>query len=149
MDIKLLAVELESFAERRWKAVVPLITQHHCGDLLEVLDGITDADDYSRRLHNNTQRIQRAFRNDTANYRQQARELAPAIRAAMDAEKAKREDRYSRAAIANKECIEATSAVLTGEPQEVVHQETIEAIDALAKLAGVKVHIIYAQQRAA
>ncbi|MCS2154740.1 toxin YdaT domain-containing protein [Scandinavium goeteborgense] len=149
MDLKLLAVELESFAEGRWKGVVPLITQHHCGDLLEVLDGITDADDYSRRLHNNTQRIQRAFRNDTANYRQQARELAPAVRAAIEAEQRQLHDEHSLIANANRECTEATNAVLMRKPKAVIHREGIEAIAALAELIGINIDLSHAQQRAA
>lgn len=149
MDIKLLSVELESWAEGRWKAVVPLITQHHCGDLLEALESITDADDYSRRLHNNTQRIQRAFRNDTANYRKQARELAPAVRAAIEAEQQQLHDEHSLIANANRECIEATNAVLMRKPKAVIHREGIEAIAALAELIGINIDLSHAQQRAA
>lgn len=149
MDIKLLAVELESWAEGRWKAVVPLITKHHCGDLLEALDDISDADDYSRRLHNNTQRIQRAFRNDTANYRQQARELAPAVKDAIEAEQQQKRDELSLIANANRECTEATNAVLMRKPKAVVYREGIEAIEALADLIGIRIDLSHAQQRAA
>lgn len=149
MDIKLTAIELEAWAEGRWKAVVPLITRHHHGDLLEQLDGISDADDYSRRLHNNTQRIQRAFRNDTANYRQQARELAPAVMAAIEAELQELHDVHSQIANANRECTEATNAVLMRKPKAVIYREGIEAITALADLIGIKIDLSRVQQRAA
>ncbi|HEY2454113.1 MAG TPA: toxin YdaT family protein [Scandinavium sp.] len=148
MDLKLIAVELEAWAEGRWKAVVPLITKHHVGELLEVLDGITDADDYSRRLHNNTQRIQRAFRNNTANYRQQALDLAPAVMAAIDAEMQQLHDVHSQIANANRECTEATNAVLMRKPKTVIYREGIEAIAALADLIGINVDLSHARQRA-
>ncbi len=45
-EIKTLAIELEEWALKDgkkggWKKIVPLITAHHYGDLLESLDGIT------------------------------------------------------------------------------------------------------------
>ena len=142
MDIKLLAVELESWAEGRWKTVVPLITKHQRGDLLEALDGVVDADDYSRRLHNNTQRIQRAFRKDTPNYRLQAQELAPAVIAAIESELQQLQDVHSQIATTNRECTEATNAALMRKPKAVVQQEASEAIEELALLAGLTVHIV-------
>lgn len=148
MDIKLLAVELESWAEGRWKAVVPMITKHHYGDLLELLEGISDADDYTRRLHNNTQRIQRAFRKETANYLKQARELAPAVMAAIEAEMQQLHDVHSQIANANRECTEATNAVLMRKSKAVIHREGIEAISALAELIGINIDLSHAQQRA-
>ncbi|MDI3359742.1 toxin YdaT family protein [Lelliottia sp. V89_10] len=148
MDIKTLAIETEAWAKGRWKTAAELITKYHAGDLLQPLAGITDAAEFSRRLHNNTQTIQRALRIDTANYRRRAAELAPAIRAAMDSELAQQHNQHAQVAIANKECIEATSAVLTGKPQAVIRQEAFEAIDALAQLAGVTVHIAH-ERRAA
>lgn len=143
MDIKTLAIDLEAWAKGRWKTVVPLIAEHHQGDLLLPLTGINNADEFARRLHNNTQIIQRAFRNDTPNYRRNAAALAPAIRAAMNAELARQDDTHIRVAIANRECIEATSAALTGKPLAVIQKETFEAIDALAQMAGVTVHIAH------
>lgn len=143
MDIKTLAIELEAWAKGRWKTVVPLIAEHHHGDLLLPLTGINNAEEFARRLHNNTQIIQRAFRNDTPNYRRHAAALAPAIRSAMNAELARQDDTHTRVAIANRECIEATSAALTGKPLAVIQKETFEAIDALAQLAGVTVHIAH------
>jgi hypothetical protein len=73
MEIKKLACELEEWAqEKGWKTVTQLITPHHFGDLLLSLNDVTDPDEYARRLHNNKQIIQRAFRNDTPNYLKQA-----------------------------------------------------------------------------
>ena len=88
-EIKLLAIELEEWAMKDgrkggWKKIVPQITAHHYGDLLDSLADIVDPSEYARRLHNNTQIIQRAFRNDTPNYRGQAAALAPAITTGSD-----------------------------------------------------------------
>lgn len=154
-EIKTLAIELEEWALKDgkkggWKKIVPLITAHHYGDLLESLDGITSPEEFARRLHNNTQIIQRAFRNDTPNYNRQAAALAPAIRAAMESELAELHDVHHLVAIANKECIEATSAVLTGKPMQVIHKEAVEAIQALADLIpGVSIQFKHAGPRAA
>lgn len=154
-EIKTLAIELEEWALKDgkkggWKKIVPLITAHHYGDLLESLDGIASPEEFARRLHNNTQIIQRAFRNDTPNYRRQAAQLAPAIRAAMESELAEQHDVHNLVAIANKECIEATSAVLTGKPMQVIHKEAVEAIQALADLIpGVSIQFKHTGPRAA
>lgn len=144
MKLKTLAIDLEDWSRKNgknggWKKIVPLITENHHGDLLQPLAGITSPDEYARRLHNNTQIIQRAFRNDTPNYRRHAAELAPAVIAAMNAEQAEQGDTHTRAAIANRECIEATCAVLTGKSLAVIRQETFEAIDALARMIGISV----------
>ncbi|MHA0994591.1 toxin YdaT family protein [Enterobacter ludwigii] len=142
MEIKKLAYELESWAqEKGWKTVTQLITPHHFGDLLQPLDNVTDPDEYARRLHNNKQIIQRAFRNDTPNYLKQAQALSYAIRTAIDNELEHKECMLYQAARVNKECIEATNAVFTGKPQPVIRRETLEAIDALAQLVGVKIQI--------
>ncbi|EOF2689178.1 hypothetical protein [Enterobacter hormaechei] len=144
MEIKKLACELESWAqEKGWKTVTQLITPHHFGDLLQSLDDVSDPDEYARRLHNNKQIIQRAFRNDTPNYRKQAEALSYAIRTAIDSELAQKDCMHYQAARVNKECIEATNAVFTGKPKPVIRRETLEAIDALAQLAGVKVQIMH------
>ena len=143
MEIKKLACELESWAqEKGWKTVTQLITPHHFGDLLQPLDNVTDPDEYARRLHNNKQIIQRAFRNDTPNYLKQAEALSYAIRTAIDSELEQKDCMLYRAARVNKECIEATNAVFTGKPQPVIRRETLEAIDALAQLVGVKVKLV-------
>ena len=143
MEIKKLACELETWAqEKGWKTVTQLITPHHFGDLLQPLDNVTDPDEFSRRLHNNKQIIQRAFRNDTPNYLKQAQALSYAIRTAIDNELEQKECMLYRAARVNKECIEATNAVFTGKPQPVIRRETLEAIDALAQLVGVKIQIM-------
>lgn len=143
MEIKKLACELESWAqEKGWKTVTQLITPHHFGDLLLTLNDVTDPDEYARRLHNNKQVIQRAFRNDTPNYLKQAEALSYAVRAAIDNELEQKDCMLYQAAKVNKECIEATNAVFTGKPQPVVRRETLEAIDALAQLVGVKVQIM-------
>src|SRR5690606_10177444 len=126
-----------------WKTVTQLITPHHFGDLLQSLDDVSDSDEYARRLHNNKQIIQRAFRNDTPNYRKQAEALSYAIRSAIDSELAQKDCMHYQAARVNKECIEATNAVFTGKPKPVIRRETLEAIDALAQLAGVKVKIMH------
>ena len=55
---------------------------------------------------------------------------------------------HYRAARVNKECIEATNAVFTGKPQPVIRRETLEAIDALAQMAGVKVQIMHCHRAA-
>ncbi|NJQ19609.1 hypothetical protein HCO69_08175 [Pantoea sp. LS15] len=149
MEIKKLACELESWAqEKGWKTVTQLITPHHFGDLLQSLDNVTDPDEYARRLHNNKQIIQRAFRNDTPNYLKQAEALSYAIRTAIDNELAQKDCKHYQAARVNKECIEATNAVFTGKPQPVIRRETLEAIDALAQMAGVKVHILHCHRAA-
>lgn len=143
MEIKKLACELESWAqEKGWKTVTQLITPHHFGDLLLTLNDVTDPDEYARRLHNNKQVIQRAFRNDTPNYLKQAEALSYAVRAAIDNELEQKDCMLYRAARVNKECIEATNAVFTGKPQPVIRRETLEAIDALAQLVGVKVKLV-------
>ncbi|EOZ7540076.1 Protein of uncharacterised function (DUF1019) [Enterobacter hormaechei] len=143
MEIKKLACELESWAqEKGWKTVTQLITPHHFGDLLQSLDDVSDPDEYARRLHNNKQIIQRAFRNDTPNYRKQAEALSYAIRTAIDSELAQKDCMHYQAARVNKECIEATNAVFTGKPKPVIRRETLEAIDALAQLVGVKVKLV-------
>lgn len=93
-------------------------------------------------MHNNKQIIQRAFRNDTPNYLKQAEALSYAIRTAIDNELAQKDCMHYRAARVNKECIEATNAVFTGKPQPIIRRETLEAIDALAQLVGVKVKLV-------
>lgn len=149
MEIKKLACELESWAqEKGWKTVTQLITPHHFGDLLQSLDDVSDPDEYARRLHNNKQIIQRAFRNDTPNYLKQAQALSYAIRTAIDNELEQKECMHYRAARVNKECIEATNAVFTGKPQPVIRRETLEAIDALAQLVGVKIQIMNSHRAA-
>ncbi|AYA11330.1 toxin YdaT family protein [Enterobacter roggenkampii] len=149
MEIKKLACELESWAqEKGWKTVTQLITPHHFGDLLLTLNDVTDPDEYARRLHNNKQVIQRAFRNDTPNYLKQAEALSYAVRAAIDNELEQKDCMLYRAARVNKECIEATNAVFTGKPQPVIRRETLEAIDALAQLVGVKVQIMHSHRAA-
>jgi hypothetical protein len=149
MEIKKLAFELESWAqEKGWKTVTQLITPHHFGDLLQSLDDVSDPDEYARRLHNNKQIIQRAFRNDTPNYLKQAQALSYAIRTAIDNELEQKECMLYRAARVNKECIEATNAVFTGKPQPVIRRETLEAIDALAQLVGVKIQIMNSHRAA-
>ena len=149
MEIKKLACELESWAqEKGWKTVTQLITPHHFGDLLQSLDDVSDPDEYARRLHNNKQIIQRAFRNDTPNYLKQAEALSYAIRTAIDNELEQKDCILYRAARVNKECIEATNAVFTGKPQPVIRRETLEAIDALAQLVGVKVQIMNSHRAA-
>ncbi|MFP2375212.1 hypothetical protein ACLEUY_03535 [Enterobacter ludwigii] len=149
MEIKKLACELESWAqEKGWKTVTQLITPHHFGDLLQSLDDVSDPDEYARRLHNNKQIIQRAFRNDTPNYRKQAEALSYAIRTAIDSELAQKDCMHYQAARVNKECIEATNAVFTGKPQPVIRRETLEAIDALAQLVGVKIQIMNSHRAA-
>ncbi|HGV0045878.1 TPA: hypothetical protein ACNFPT_004176 [Enterobacter ludwigii] len=149
MEIKKLACELESWAqEKGWKTLTQLITPHHFGDLLLSLEGVTDPEEYSRRLHNNKQIIQRAFRNDTPNYLKHAEALSYAVRTAIDNELAQKDCMHYRAAKVNKECIEATNAVFTGKPLPVIRREGLEAIDALAQLVGVKVHIMPKQHAA-
>lgn len=149
MEIKKLACELESWAqEKGWKTVTQLITPHHFGDLLLTLNDVTDPDEYARRLHNNKQVIQRAFRNDTPNYLKQAEALSYAVHAAIDNELEQKDCMLYRAARVNKECIEATNAVFTGKPQPVIRRETLEAIDALAQLVGVKVQIMNSHRAA-
>ena len=86
--------------------------------------------------------IQRAFRNDTPNYLKQAEALSYAIRTAIDNELEQKDCMLYRAARVNKECIEATNAVFTGKPQPVIRRETLEAIDALAQMVGVKVKLV-------
>ncbi|MHC5175446.1 toxin YdaT family protein [Serratia rhizosphaerae] len=132
MEIKMLALELEQWArERGWKTVTRLITSHHGDDLLESLEAIAAADEFARRLHNNTQILQRAFRTNTPHYRRQAERLSHAVRAAIDAEQKKRQEAHQLVAVANRECIEATSAALLCKPPEVIRRETIEAIESL------------------
>ncbi|MDY3570242.1 hypothetical protein [Enterobacter hormaechei] len=141
MDIKSLTLELECWAKGRWKNAAELITKHHQGELLEPLNDKLPAAEHGRRLHNNTQIIQRAFRGETAHYRRLAIALAPAVRAAIGEEEQQQQEEHRQVAIANRECIEATSAMLLRKPSGVIQQETLEAINALASLAGMKVQI--------
>ncbi|MEB4676059.1 hypothetical protein MXL54_14910 [Enterobacteriaceae bacterium G50] len=143
MEIKKIGTELEQWAaEKGWKTITPMITAHHSGDLLESLN-VQDAKEYSRRLHNNAQIIKRAFRGDTPKYRRNAEALSYAVRAAMDAELSEQAAGQLRAALANRECIEATNAVLMRKPKEIVRKETLEAIYALAGfLPGYEVKLI-------
>jgi hypothetical protein len=145
MEIKKLGIELEQWAaERGWKTITPMITAHHSGNLLESLN-IQDAKEYSRRLHNNTQTIRRAFRGDSPKYRRNAEALSYAVQAAMDAELADLAAEQLRAAVANRECIEATNAVLMRKPKEIIRKETLEAIYALADfLPGYEVKLVSA-----
>lgn len=100
-------------------------------------------------IWNNQQNIfHRWLEGRTPLQRLKIRELAPAIHAASEADLAERNDTQIRVAITNRECTEATNAILMGEPPAVVRKETFEAIDALAQLAGVTVHIIH-ERRAA
>ncbi|ELE9727909.1 hypothetical protein RM407_001533 [Enterobacter kobei] len=150
MEIKKLGLELELWAaEKGWKTITPLITAHHSGDLLESLK-VQDAKEYSRRLHNNAQIIRRAFRGDSPKYRRNAEALSYAVQAAMDAELADLAAEQLRAAVANRECIEATNAVLMRKPKEIIRKETLEAIYALADfLPGYEVKLIPAAPNAA
>ncbi|WP_234082955.1 toxin YdaT family protein [Enterobacter quasiroggenkampii] len=96
------------------------------------------------KIWNNQQNIYHRWINgDTPQQREKIRELVPAIYAAMEEELAYQDGIHLRAAIANKECVEATNAALTGKPRNIIQQETFEAIDALAQLAGVTVHIAH------
>lgn len=150
MDIKLVELKLNAWAEGRWKVVVPLIVKNHHGNLLDPLEGIFDAKEYTRRLHNNTQRIKRAFRADTPYGQRKAAELVPAILAAIDAEQAQVQHQQDQIAVANRECIEATSALLTGQPLAIVQKEGIEAIHSIAALMpGIVVSITCVGQQAA
>ncbi|MRT11068.1 hypothetical protein GJV07_02035 [Enterobacteriaceae bacterium RIT711] len=151
MEIKMLAQELEQWAkEITWKQVAQLVTEHHNGDLLVSLVSLADAEEFGRQLHNNTQIIQRAFRNDTPNYRKQAVELAAAVRFAMDAERGKRMATQYLAANATRECVEATNAVLLGKPHSVIQKEAIEAIYSLAEfLPGMTVQLVRTSQQPA
>lgn len=150
MEIKKLGLELEQWAaEKGWKTITPMITAHHSGDLLQSLN-IQDAKEYSRRLHNNAQIIKRAFRGDSPKYRRNAEALSYAVQAAMDAELADLAAEQLRAAVANRECIEATNAVLMRKPKEIIRKETLEAIYALADfLPGYEVKLVPAVPNAA
>ncbi|MDK9585448.1 toxin YdaT family protein [Lelliottia wanjuensis] len=100
-------------------------------------------------IWNNQQNIfHRWLEGRTPHQRLKIRELAPAIQAAHAAELAQQNKVQIDVAIANRECIEATSAKLMGKSLAVIQQETLEAIDALAQLAGVTVHIAH-ERRAA
>lgn len=100
-------------------------------------------------IWNNQQNIfHRWLEGRTPHQRLKIRELAPAIQAAHAAELGQQNRVQIDVANTNKECIEATSAVLTGKPQAVIRQEAFEAIDALAQLAGVTVHIAHVRRAA-
>ncbi|MEZ2600784.1 hypothetical protein [Kluyvera intermedia] len=141
MDIKSQALELECWAKGRWKNAAELITKHHQGDLLEPLNDSLSAAEHGRRLHNNTQIIKRAIRGESLHYHRMAIALTPAIRAAIEEEERQQQEEHQLVASANRECIEATSAMLLRKPSGVIRRETLEAINALASLAGVKVQI--------
>lgn len=94
-------------------------------------------------IWNNQQNIyHRWLEGRTQQQRDKIRELLPAIRSVMRTEQARRDDVQSRVATANRECVEATNAALTGKPLAIIQKETFEAIDALAQLAGVSVHMV-------
>ncbi|ELY4519746.1 hypothetical protein SMZ75_002521 [Cronobacter muytjensii] len=149
MEIKKLGMELEQWAaEKGWKTITPMITAHHSGGLLESLS-VQDAKEYSRRLHNNAQIIKRAFRGDSPKYRRNAEALSYAVKAAMNAELEIAAAEQLRAAVANRECIEATNAVLMRKPKEIIRKETLEAINALADLLpGYEVKLVPAMPNA-
>jgi hypothetical protein len=147
MEIKTLHIELEAWATKNgWKGVTELITKHHLGDLLESLDGVTDGTEYGRRTHNNAQIIKRAFRGTTPKYIRHAAMLAPAVRAAMDAELDERKGEQFRVASSSKEHSEVICAVLTGAPLAVIQKEAMESIMSTALLAGLVVQIAHANQ---
>lgn len=101
------------------------------------------------RIWNNQQNIYHRWINgDTQLQREKLRELVPAIRAVMESEQNKRDAIKWRVATANRECIEATNAALTGSPISIVRKETLEAIDALAQMAGVTVRITHERHAA-
>lgn len=101
-------------------------------------------------IWNNQQNIyHRWIEGRTHQQREKLRELVPAIQAVIREEQKKRNDTHSRVATANRECVEATNAVLMGSPISMIRRETLEAIDALAQMAGVTVHIMQTGQCAA
>ncbi|MCJ3066398.1 hypothetical protein LN032_03910 [Klebsiella pneumoniae] len=150
MEIKKLGMELEQWAaEKGWKTITPMITAHHNGELLESLN-VQDVKEYSRRLHNNAQIIKRAFRGESTKCRRKAEALSYAVQAAMNAELVELAAEQLRAAVANRECIEATNAVLMRKPKEIIRKETLEAIYALADfLPGYEVKLVPAVPNAA
>lgn len=114
------------------------------------------------RIWNNQQNIyHRWIEGNTPQQRAKIRELVPAIEAAVEAEREERlseacqaieaelHDEHSLIANANRECTEATNAVLMRKPKAVIHREGIEAISALAELIGINIDLPHAQQRAA
>jgi hypothetical protein len=148
MEIKTLHIELEAWADKKgWKCVTELITRHHLGDLLEVIDGVNDVSEYARRVHNNGQIIKRAFRGATPKYKRLAALLAPAVRAAIDTELAEQKDEQHRVAASSKEYSEVICAVLTGAPLAVIQKEAIEAINSIAVFVpGLVVQLAHADQ---
>ncbi|MBF0035900.1 hypothetical protein HAX39_25540 [Citrobacter freundii] len=153
-EIKAVGAELEDFAQKNrwrggWKYVIPLIVKNHHGQLLDNLDDAPDTYELARRLHYNTQFIQRAFRKDTPNYHVYAMELLPAVRAAIASELLGQDDMHSVVANANKEFIEATNAVLTGKPMQVIRKEGMEAIEAAAHACGLTIQFKNTGPRAA
>lgn len=133
MEIKTLHIELEAWAAKKgWKYVVELITRHQQCELLETLDELVDGDEFARRVHNNKQRIQRAFDGTSKKHQLHAALLAPAVRAAIDAELAMQKDEQHRVAASSKEHSEVICAVLTGAPLAVIQKEAIEAINSIA-----------------
>lgn len=148
MEINTLHIELEAWAVKKgWKGVTELITRHHLGDLLETLDGITDASEFERRVHNNGQIIKRAFRGTTPKYKRHAALLASAVRAAIDAELAEQKAEQYEVAVLIRENSDVAGAVLTGAPVAVIQKEVMELINQAAMMAGLVVRVFPASQQ--
>ncbi|MFP2504468.1 hypothetical protein [Buttiauxella gaviniae] len=148
MEINTLHIELEAWAAKKgWKYVVELITRHQQGDLLETLDDVVDGDEFARRVHNNKQRIQRAFDGTSKKHQLHAALLAPAVRAAIDAERAEQKDEQHMVATLIRENSDVAGAVLTGAPAAVIQKEAIELINHAAMMAGLVVQFVHAGQQ--
>lgn len=104
--------ELNAWGNRAgWNQLTIAVTEHYFllgkRGALEPLD-----DDHPRALDNNKQRIQRAFRHDTPEYRAKAKELMPAILDAMPAtRRAYLEDPQSLSFLASQANIEFAAAM--------------------------------------
>lgn len=148
MEINTLHIELEAWAAKKgWKYVVELITRHQQGELLETLDDVVDGDEFARRVHNNKQRIQRAFDGTSKKHQLHAALLAPAVRAAIDAERAEQKDEQHMVATLIRENSDVAGAVLTGAPAVVIQKEAIELINHAAMMAGLVVQFVHAGQQ--
>lgn len=139
-----MADELTAWGHRDgWNSLTIAVTEHYfamenCG-ALEPFD-----DDHPRALDNNKQRIQRAFRHDTAEYRAKAKDLMPAVLGAMPAtRRAYLEDPQSLkflASQANLEFAAAMSAIWLG--AGIATDRLNRAIEALHALIPITQQLI-------
>ncbi|MBV4366259.1 toxin YdaT family protein [Erwinia phyllosphaerae] len=123
-----IAREIESWAsEIGWKRVALSVAERR--------SDFRESAATARDLHNIEQQIKRALRGETDYYRRQAAEMAPALVAALPAERRVRlvdpDNPALLATVAARDGIQAINAVHLKAPASVIEQEVDRAIAAL------------------